>query len=352
MTKIGLFLCIVLFGFSPIYQSSVKVLPSQEDVYTSPLVLSDGIVFVGASGTVSNWPEKKIIWDSGYKLRLHPKVIDLDELIIFPGVFSPEVAAFTSEGKKVWSFRVPGIPSSPARMGENLITHSNKGFLTLTNKKGEILQQDFVGVKSQIFHSYPVVIDENKVLIYGSDMEEGRGSMVLWDMGKRSELWVLKYEDSFISPPAFNEDTLIIKSGDSSGRIVLIEMDTGMIISKVGFAGSNDLRFTSAANKGDFFYLSLNSTVVKIGKNGEVVWEFSGEGIFTSPVVWGDYLVLGSRNTASESGNGVGFFNLDTGDLVYWHELENGINADPIISNESCIVVGRDGLAHFFKLED
>ncbi len=352
MIRASLIFFVFLLGFSPIYQSSIKVLPSQEDIYTSPLVLNDGVIFIGASGTISNWPEKKIIWDSGYKLRLHPKAVSLGDLIVLPGVFKPEVTAFTSEGEKVWSFRVPGTPSSPVKMGENLITHSNKGFLTLTNKNGEILQQDFVGVKSQIFHSYPIIVDENKVLVYGSDMEEGRGSMVLWDMKERSELWILKYEDPFISPPAFNTDTLIIKSGDSSGRIILVEMDTGMVISKVGFAGSNDLRFTSAANKGDFFYLSLNSTVVKIEKNGNVIWEFSGEGIFTSPVVWDDYLVLGSRNTASDNGNGVGFFDLDTGSLVYWYQLENGINADPVISNESCILIGRDGVAHFFKLED
>ena len=339
-------------GFSPIHQSSVRVLPSQEDVRTSPLVLSDGVIFISASGTVSNWPEKKTIWDSGYKLRLHPKVVDFDGLIIFPSVFNPEVAAFTIDGEKVWSFRVPGTPSSPVKMGENLITHSNKGFLTISNKKGEILQQDFIGVKSQIFHSYPVVVNENQVLIYGSEMEGDRGSMVLWDIQDRSELWRLKYEDVFISPPAFNKDTLIIKSGDSSGRIILVELETGMIISKVGFAGSNDLRFTAAENDGDFFYLSLNNTVIKVEDSGQVVWEFNGEGVFTSPVVWDKYLVLGSRNSTSKAGNGIGFFDLDTGDLIYWHELENGINAPPIVSNGSCIVVGRDGLAHFFTLEN
>ncbi|MBG98352.1 hypothetical protein CL659_04460 [bacterium] len=351
MIRYVLIFLVAFMGFLPMYQTSINVLPKGEDSYTAPIIFSEGILFIGTSGTVYHWPQESNVWDSGYKLRLHPRIASLNDLFIFPSVFSQEISAFSSDGTKAWSLRVPGLPSAPSLSGSNILTHTNKGFLTLVNETGKIIQQDFVDVKSQIFHSYPIALDDDKVLLYGSDMDGLGGSVVLWNLSNRDEIWRFNYESIFVSPPSFNDKTVAIKSGDSEGRIFLIDLETGMLVSRVGFAGANDLRFTSIATEGDFFYLSLDSTALKLEDNGNIVWEFNGEGVFTSPVIWGEYLVLGSRNTASKEGNGIGFFDRLTGDLVYWHSLENGVNADPVVSEDTCVVIDSNGFAHFFKNE-
>lgn len=347
-----IFIIIIAFtGFIPVYQTSINVLPKGEDSYTAPIIFSEGVLFIGTSGLVYHWPEGLDVWDSGYKLRLHPKVVSINDLFIFPSVFLQEVSAFSSNGSKAWSLRVPGLPSAPSVSNQKILIHTNKGFLTSLDEAGNISQQDFVDVKSQIFHSYPVVLDDDKVLLYGSDMDGNGGSVVLWSLNNRNEVWRFNHESVFVSPPSFNDKTVAIKSGDSEGRIVLIDLETGMPVARIGFAGANDLKFTSIDSEDDFFYLSLDSTVLKLEDNGNVIWELNGEGIFTSPVIWGEYLVLGSRNTASEDGNGIGFFDRLTGDLVYWHRLEDGVNADPVVNEDACIVIDSNGFAHFFKNE-
>ncbi len=351
MIKYILIIVIAFTGFIPVYQTSINVLPKGEDAHTAPIIFSEGVLFVGASGVAYHWPAGLDVWDSGYKLRLHPKIASINDLFIFPSVFLQEVSAFSSNGSKVWSLRVPGMPSAPSLSDNSILIHTSKGFLTLVDEDGNIFQQDFVDVKSQMFHSYPVVVDNDKVLLYGSNMDGNGGNVVLWSLSNRDEIWRFHHESVFVSPPSFNDKTIAIKSGDSEGRIILIDLETGMPVARIGFAGANDLKFTSIDFEGDFFNLTLDSTALKLEGNGNVVWEFNGEGIFTSPVIWGEYLVLGSRNTASEDGNGIGFFNRLTGDLVHWHSLEDGVNADPVVSEDACIVIDSNGFAHFFKNE-
>ena len=294
---------------------------------------SDMVVVDRNSGSV-----KRVISDSG-GMESTPLYY---QGVLYFGNNEGEVKAFSYRtGDYLWSFKT-GFPvfSTPSTSdGRLFVLGSNDILYALDIATGKVLwtiKKDFPINRPVVKWSSSPVCYEDNVYVGFSD-----GSFVGVNMQSGSIAFEkkltsrTKFKD-VDATPYIDEKVIILPSYD--GNLYCLDRKTGSEIWSI-----KDGSAKSAKIAGDTVYFSSNEGILySININsGDIKWSTKlKKGIPTSPVVIGDYLVVGS------SERGVMFFNKENGRYSGEFNSGTGIFADPVVNGDTIYFLSNYGVLY------
>ncbi len=338
----------LLWAGSVVFQQSVPMLSKDEDPFMRPIVVADHLLFVGSGGRVAVWETTS--WDSGMRLLIQPQAAATPEHLVLAGTFKNQVTAFGLDGTEAWVSDVPGRASAPLSWKGGVLVHSGPGFVTSIGRNGEKVQQTFSSVTPAVWFGHPVHAGVGRVLLSGGRTEGQGGRLVLYDVDKGVSIWVYETETALAAPPVWGDGLVALKVGGVVGAVVVLEGATGEEILSHPVEDWDDSRHNGGLFGEGGFFIPVGRTLLRLDPQGEHLWSIEANGVLTMPAVGKGLVVVGSRDPGSSTGNGVGFFDAQTGSQVLWYPIPSGVQAPPLMWGQDLFVVGSDGTAYQFKL--
>jgi alcohol dehydrogenase (cytochrome c) len=124
--------------------------------------------------------------------------------------------------------------------------------------------------------------------------------------------WILQNDRPIEDPPLIIRDRGYVQ--DNKGDIIAFDVNTGQILWKIGTGGGGGLMHGMTYDQEVIFAgTGLNATTVAVNAtDGEILWEspvlgpsLAGYKIGTPPIIWNDYVVVGSAGGDVPEGPGI-----------------------------------------------
>lgn len=225
-------------------------------------------------------------------------------------------------GEKKWSTYVGEKPTAPVVSNDLLFVGHSEGlsvFDKAGNSKWEVSTPDIV--------SRPVVAYDN--VIFGDNI----GNVYCFYASDGMEQWMLNFSDEiYVSQPYF--DTIYIASGKSC---YAISIDDHEIV--WNFTSDGMITSPPTMKEGIVYFSSWDNHIYAVNaSNGELQWEYeAGWGFDITPVVSNDLVFAASAD------NNVYALDADNGNLSWFFSCNAAVHSTPVVFGEYVFFGCDDG---------
>ena len=309
---------------------------TEDEIKGSPVVYDDKIVFGSTDGSVYCLEsDGEFCWKFETGNSIESSALVLDDKVFIGNLEGILYALRLDDGQKIWEYKTENqIMASPNwwRSGENtfILVGSYDYYLHCVNaSSGQAIWQ----YELNNYLNSAVAIDGNKAVFGGCD-----GFLHVIDLAKGSAIDQFDLASYIAGSPVLIEDMAL--TGDYDGQVSCVSLSDKKIMWSWTNEDSDLPIFASPAVYGEKVVIGSRDKNVYCFdiKSGDLIWKTpSGSRIDASPVISGEEVLV-----ANMRGDLI-LINLLDGNVRWTYETGNAVFSNPVIFNNKILVGSSDG---------
>ena len=263
-------------------------------------------------------------------------------------------------GKKNWSQRLSGAGNNSSIFDDGLVylvSGDSKAWAIKADNGRVRWKIDAIGNDTNLISTISPAINE-KYAVFGFGNGEiyvtfKKGGYVLWSssLSSRIDGQVISAIDDIVASPLIIDQNLYV--ADGSGKVVSLKIESGERSWTAPF-GSNS-NFWAAS--GSLFFISDANELVRLKrKTGQTVWVtelpyYSKKklGLSKKTVQYYGPIIAGNQLIVASSDGYIRFYDPKTGAQKNKLEIKSGATTNPIVVNETLLLITQDGKLRAFR---
>lgn len=263
-------------------------------------------------------------------------------------------------GEKNWSQRLSGAGNNSSIFDDGLVylvSGDSKAWAIKADNGRVRWKIDAIGNDTNLISTISPAINE-KYAVFGFGNGEiyvtfKKGGYVLWSssLSSRIDGQVISAIDDIVASPLIIDKNLYV--ADGSGKVVSLKIESGERNWTAPF-GSNS-NFWAAS--GSLFFISDANELVRLKrKTGQTVWVtelpyYSKKklGLSKKTVQYYGPIIAGNQLIVASSDGYIRFYDPKTGAQKNKLEIKSGATTNPIVVNETLLLITQDGKLRAFR---